>query len=57
LKDLISFIPFSPLASSQMGVPSSSIHVNQQAQEHPYAIAPLLSHDQSSKFEMKVLPI
>ncbi len=29
LKDLISFIPFSPLASSRMGVPSSSI--NQQA--------------------------
>jgi len=38
-----------------MGVPSA--FVNQQAQEHPYAITPLLSHDQSLKFEMKVLPI
>jgi hypothetical protein len=55
VKDLISFIPFSPLTSSQMGVPSSS--VNQQAQEHPYVTAPLLFHDQSSKFEMKVFII
>jgi hypothetical protein len=38
-----------------MGVPSS--FVNQQAQEHPYDTTPLLSHDQSLKFEMKVLPI
>lgn len=56
LEDLISLIPPSP-TSFRMGVPPSFVHVNQQAQEHPYVVVPLLSHDKSSKFDMKVLPI
>jgi hypothetical protein len=54
LEDSIFLISPSP-TFSQMGVPPFFVHVNQQTQEHPYDATPLLSHETSSKFEMKVL--
>jgi hypothetical protein len=57
LEDPITFVPSSPIGLPHLGQPPPISHVGMQAQDHPYVVFPLLSHDRRSTFYMKVIPI
>jgi hypothetical protein len=57
LEDPSSVVPPSPVSFPHISQPPPIPHVGMQAWDHSYASLPLISHDRTSTFDMKVIPI